>query len=139
MICKNPDGATLFNIPPQLILTAWQAFKAAQEAAVAAPPSDIIQVGSTLSQQYAYAAAAIRILGMFAMPWLVACAAVLWVVLVVVARLFWCQVVLSRWAARCLSSTWHIWHVSDALIDGMCCFGLYLFLMARCGALFRVC
>jgi hypothetical protein len=48
MICKNPDGATLFTIPPQLILTAWQAFKAAQEAAVAAPPSDIIQVGMYL-------------------------------------------------------------------------------------------
>jgi hypothetical protein len=44
MICKNPDGATLFTIPPQLILTAWQAFKAGQEAAVAAPPSDLIQV-----------------------------------------------------------------------------------------------
>ncbi|WIA40986.1 hypothetical protein OEZ86_004630 [Tetradesmus obliquus] len=43
MICKNPDGASLFTIPPQLILTAWQAFKAAQEAAVAAPPSDLIQ------------------------------------------------------------------------------------------------
>jgi hypothetical protein len=46
MICKNPDGATLFTIPPQLILTAWQAFKEAQEAAVAAPPSDLIQVST---------------------------------------------------------------------------------------------
>lgn len=45
LLSKSPDGtAGLHSIPPQLLLTAWQAFRATQEATVQAPLPDITQV-----------------------------------------------------------------------------------------------
>lgn len=44
LLSKSPDGASGHHtIPPQLVLTAWQAFRATQEAAIQAPLPDITQ------------------------------------------------------------------------------------------------
>eukprot|EP00878_Enallax_costatus_P024218 GHUV01025826.1.p1 GENE.GHUV01025826.1~~GHUV01025826.1.p1 ORF type:complete len:216 (+),score=63.77 GHUV01025826.1:270-917(+) len=44
LLSKSPDGsAGLHSIPPQLVLTAWQAFRATQEAAVQAPLPELTQ------------------------------------------------------------------------------------------------
>jgi len=44
LITKSPDGAGRYNTPPSLILAAWQAYKAAQEAMLAAPAAELVQV-----------------------------------------------------------------------------------------------
>eukprot|EP00775_Hariotina_reticulata_P014744 gene14744-14913_t len=43
LVIKAPEGAGRHVIPPQLILTAWQPYKATNDAAVAAPPTDLLQ------------------------------------------------------------------------------------------------
>lgn len=45
LITKVPDGGGRYNTPPSLILAAWTAYKAAQEASIAAPASELVQVG----------------------------------------------------------------------------------------------
>jgi hypothetical protein len=44
LITKVPDGGGRYNTPPSLILAAWTAYKAAQEASLAAPATELVQV-----------------------------------------------------------------------------------------------
>jgi hypothetical protein len=46
LITKSADGGGRYNTPPSLMLAAWQAYKAAQEASLAAPATELVQVST---------------------------------------------------------------------------------------------